>query len=424
MNKQLVLSTIMAITLTAAAAPQIEISSSPSLPMPNLAKNSSFETGLKNWRLIKKTDGTGVTSEAAYKGKNCYKIVGDEKTSVGVYQRILFKTPLPAGAPICSSFAMKSEDQDNTLRRPGSAIMVRHTDNSTKYILSPPVPREQHDWILTSLTSFPKKPIKLLTYYFCYYKQYGFSMWDDLTVKAGWVNLKVKVTAKDLKRVRIYGQTQYLVFDSKELKNGTSSFAKDIKVYPMGGYCVETIDTSGIISRKFYPEDSKNTGKDSILPRFNEEQIVQGDKLTCEFKNPASGSEKVYLDFNVRSNNKNIRNIAGWSSGALKIKLNGKAVNPDRLVGRKVFFTRSNGKVGKVGKDSFIAFFSPWCFSIDTENPYCPVDIEGRNPFKYVLDISNLVKPGKNVLEFFNRIRKNPRYKSNVYISSAKVLKK
>jgi hypothetical protein len=415
--------------IMATAAPQIEVSSTPTLPMPNLAKNSSFEEGIKSWRPGKaKTPGTGVVSEGAHSGKNCYKIAGDEKSSVNLSQRITFKPPLPAGAPICSSFAMMSEEQDNSLQRPGPSIRAYHPDKTATYILSPPVPRESHDWIMTSCTSFSKKPANSILYYFCYYKQCGFSLWDDLVVKAGWVNLKIKVDGKNLKQVKVYGQLQHLIFESGALKAGTNSYKKQLKVYPMGGYCVEVTDASGAVSREFYPKDSKITktanGGVSIMPRLKEEKIKQRAKLICKFQAPVSKDKKVCLNFNVRSCTKKINNLAGWSAGALKIKLNGKPVNPNRLIGRKVRFTRSNGRAGHIGTDSFLAFYSPWVFSIDTESPYCPVDVKDRNPFNYVLDITNLVQPGENVLEFSNNIKISPVSKVNLYLSDAEIFTK
>jgi hypothetical protein len=319
---------------------------------------------------------------------------------------------------------MKSEDQDHELSRPGLSIRIYHPDKTADYIPAPPVPLDSHDWLVTSAAYLSDKPVSSMAYYLYYYKQDGFSLWDNLVVKAGWVDLKIKVTGENLKQVKIYGQVQYLVFDSGDLKPGTKSFEKQIKVYPMGGYCVEVSDENAI-SCQFYPEDSKNSkianNGISIMPRFAEEKIEQDGKLTCKFKAPEKKGEKTCLEFSVRSCTKAIRNLAGWSTGALKIKLNGKAVNPNRLIGREARFTRSNGRSGHIGSDSFIAFYSPWCFSIDAESPYCPVDVKDQNPFKYTLDISDLVKPGENILEFSNHARKYPKYKVNLYLSDAEI---
>ena len=417
---------LSAVTLNAAP---IEISSEPALPTPNLAKNSSFEEDVRFWEKAKKTTPeTGIVSEGAYNGTKCYRISGDEKSNIYILQTIRFNPPLPAGAPVCSSFVMKSDGQDRTMMRPCASIQTFHPDKTNEYLRGPLLPLDSHDWLLSKKTFFLKKPLKLLRYCFCYYQQSGFSLWDALVVKVGWVKLNVKVAMKGLKRVKVYGELQYLVFDSGNLKPGTGSLEKSLNVYPMGGYCVEATDASGKITRKFYPKDSKNArtvnGGTSLMPHFNEEKIAQKDKLICEFKAPDSKDKKICLGFDVRSCAKNIKCVAGWSTNALKIKLNGKPVNPERLVGRKTTFTRSSGAVGNVGKDSFAAFYSPWSFSLDVDNPYCPVDVKDQNPFKYVVDITDLVKSGKNTIEFSNHARSVAGHKVDLYLSEAEVFTK
>jgi hypothetical protein len=423
MLKQLLLAITICSFTTVKATEQIEISSTPTLPMANLIQNGSFDTGLKPWVIFPKdkiTKDSGVKQATGSKGDNCLQLTGDTKTSIGIKQLVVLKSTLPAGAPICSSFIMKSVEQDNSLTKPSAVIRVYHQDNSASYLTAPPLPNEAHDWLKTGATVFSDKPIKSILYYFCYYKQDGFSQWDDLVIKAGWVKLKVNITAQKLKQVKVYGQLQHLIFDSGILPAGTTNFTKELQVYPMGGYCVETVNTANEVTRKFYPASSapKNnkSGLVSLMPRFNEEQIKQGKTLKLTFNAPKT-KEQICLSFNIRAGCKT--DVAGWSNGALKIKLNGQAVNPERLIGRKQIFTRANGTTGRIGKDSFIAFYAPWCFNIDIENPYCPVDVKDHNPFKYTLDITNLLKPGANRLEFYNNARISPKFKVNLYLSDA-----
>jgi hypothetical protein len=63
----------------------------------------------------------------------------------------------------------------------------------------------------------------------------------------------------------------------------------------------------------------------------------------------------------------------------------------------------ADGRSGNYfGSGKFTVCYAPWAYALTTENRYCPVSKEDKNPFNYKFNITALVKPGKNKITLGN----------------------
>jgi hypothetical protein len=406
----------------------ITVKSEPPLPLPNLVKNASFEEGLQGgWRAAKGAEKNNELSETtAFDGQKACKISGVEKEKPYASQSINLAQAIPAGAPLYFGFASKIEGVNNELTRPGASLSVSYDDAKTAYLKVPPIPFEDHDWVrCENIIPATAKPIKSMAVYLCYYNQNGAAFWDDVVVKAGFVKLNIDVNGEKIKTVRVFNSKTGLVFNSGVIAKTPDTFTKSLDVPGFGAYYVEVENASGAVSGSRYPEneDAPVAVPNSIpvFKKFNTEILNKGqlNKYTVEL--PALDNKNVFLELSARLCHEKMDSVAGYTA-ALSVTVNNTKLSLENLVPPKNEFTMASGKKGNyAGSGIFIVYYSPWVYALTTENLYCPVTKDDKNPFNYKFNITALVTPGKNNITLTNMngiaTQKIPMYIGNCKIT-------
>ena len=408
------------------AAPVITVKSEPPLPLPNLIKNASFEEGLQGgWRAAKGAEKNNeLTETTAFDGKKACKISGVEKEKPNIAQSIKPAEPIPAGTPLYFGFASKIEGINAELTRPGASLAVSYDDGKTGYLRAPPIPFEDHDWTRCEIIGTSEKPIKSMAAYLCYYNQNGAAFWDDVILKAGSVKLNIDVKGEKIKTVRVFNSKTGLVFNSGVIAKTPDTFTKSLNVPGFGAYYVEVENASGAVSGSRYPEneDVPLAGPGLIpLFKFNTEVLDKGQSNKYMVELPELNNKNVFLELSARLCYSKMDSVAGYT-GALSVTVNDTKLSRENLVPPKNEFTMASGKMGNyAGSGMFIVYYSPWVYALSTENPYCPVTKEDKNPFNYKFNITALAKPGKNKITLANMngiaTQKVPMYLANCKIS-------
>jgi hypothetical protein len=384
---------ILISTFTHAVENRIEISSEPALPFPNLVKNGSFPNGSSSWK--KSSDLCNVSNK---EGSESAQISGNKDSKPNISQSIKLEKNIPAGSPVYISLLSRTEDCDTYAKPPQLSCLFYYSNGEKAYLPTPFIPVEPHDWVKCERVIKNKYPVKAISLSLCYYNQTGKSYWDDITIKAGNTKLNCNITGKDIKQVKIFSSIEGLIYESKILP-GVDSYKKSLEVPGYATYYVQLETSSGEILGKRYPENENVPQKstaDSItlFKRFDSEVIGSGQKRSYSAELPDITSKNVFLEVTARLDS--LKEVAGFTP-ALVIEVNGQKLTVKDLHKRKERFTRSCGAVSNVmGAGLFIVYYSPWFYSLNADNKYCPVDIPDMNPFIYKFKINGLVKPGKN----------------------------
>ena len=107
----------------------------------------------------------------------------------------------------------------------------------------------------------------------------------------------------------------------------------------------------------------------------------------------------VLLVLKARAQNPDL----GGCTGFLQIKVNGKVLTMDQVKERKARFTMAQGfDIPTVQGGAFTLYYAPNFNPIPEDNGYYPVDLPWNDPFTFKLDLTKLVKEGKNVITFTN----------------------
>jgi len=407
------------------AEPVVTVSSEPPLPLQNLVKDSSFEESSPYWDgskgLAKNNEFVETTQ---FSGKKSYKISGDVKEKPYVLQQIFLPEAIPAGTPMYIGVASKAEGIDPTLTKPTVALHVESTggaDSKGTYVSTPPIPGEDHDWTWCELTGKTTQPVKSMSLVLCFYNQKGCSFWDDVIIKIGAVKLNVEVKGQKLKQVRVFNSKTGLVFDSGVMANQPDAFAKSLTAPGFGAYYVEAEDASGAVAGSRYPENEDSPAAMSpdsipVFKRFNAEIFNKPARESYTVELPDLNNKEVFLDLSARLGG--VETVAGFTS-ALWVAVNDTALNVSNLMPPKNDFTMSCGQVANYfsADGMFIVYYAPWEYALSTENVYCQVSKENKNPFKYKFNITPLVKPGKNKITLGNGHQKAPMFIANCKVS-------
>ncbi|MBE6379455.1 MAG: hypothetical protein E7047_00815 [Lentisphaerae bacterium] len=421
MLKQLFTAGLAAAAFSAMAAAEITVSSTPALPAQNLLKNASFEDGkLAPWRPFGGTvaiDGATQTD-----GANSFKIVGDPAKSPGLSQYIRpADIPLKAKDLYYIKFKAKNTGCDIDKRPGGVAWQAVYSDGTKpSYMRTPELPREDYDWTEFEMVNTIPHDLKTATFYLCYYKQEGEQWFDEVVFQGGSTELTLNVKGDDVKQVVVLHSQTGKILDEKVADN---SFSKTIKVPAFGSYEVIAIDSNGVRTSKLYPEnvDVNTAVKNNNIPlTLVKRMLIPFSKAeTFNIELPADiAGKKVYLDFTGRIDQ--LTTMAGFTAG-VKIKVNSKQCGAKELIkpankattssGSDLIFARSAG---------YVLYYSNASYNISEDNHYCPVTLKDRNPFNFRLDVTQLVKPGMNKIEFINPFA--AKYPRTIAIENAQVV--
>jgi hypothetical protein len=404
----------MAMTvITLSAAPNIEVSSTPKLPLKNAIINGSFEKGFDGW----KTKGTGcsIIKKNTYDGLAALKISGSIKEKNYVLTKIYFKNPLPANTPVYIGFASRAK---NTEIKSGAACL--EIAGARKRWIRLPVPNEPHSWVWSEKIIKTPFECRKLALHFRHCNAEGDFLIDKVVVKYGKTLLKAKVTEKATE-IKFFHNKTGMIFQSEKLTG--KPFEKETSVPAFGSYYVEVEKADGSICGKRYPEElnkplpSKSNCL-SIFKHFDTILVSADNPRIITFNIPENFEKKAVLKFLARFDCKALC-VAGYSP-ALKIKINGKAVTAKNLLSKNNTFIRANGKTGIwVAGNSVVIFYSPYFMTLTNDNVYCPIN--KKNPFEYEFNIAGMIKTGKNTITFSN-IRRDQKTALKILIKDCQVL--
>ena len=412
----------MAVIATAVAEPVIKITSDKPIQQDNLVKNGGFEENLKFWnKLPAKSDGSQFSFDKMEGtiGEHSLQIKGDPSQQRGAFQRINFNPPLAAGEPMFLTMRIKKNGCDFENKKYGSIALhaswdkasLKQGEASSKYLPTFEFIQEDHDWVYRyHEIPVQPKPITSMVLYLCYYNNEGYCAFDDICLYRGTCNATIEVTGDDAREISVYHSIRGRLLNEKL----TGSAVRKLEVPAYGALAVAVTGADGKVTWKQYPEDVDGnvTASENVIPLgaikryfMPEEQKIQ--KFT--FDKPAvPAGKKAYLEFLARANGPR---LAGHAP-ILSVSVNGKTMTEKQIVKPFKEFTSSTGKIYRVnGRNSYLVFYSPACFAIDTENTYCPASVPSRNPFEFKVDISDFLQEGSNTITFSNTAGFNPKYK-------------
>ena len=370
----------------------------------NYVKNPSFEEKA-NWKeyaskLVEgkweKTDITGLyTDEEKFSGKFSYKIKGQRGINAGISQDINFDKPVSPGNYIYLTYRIKTDNITNEGGNVGVSICAYFSDGSSSY-LPISIPKAKYRWDEIRQKYLLEKELKGLTLYCLYYNQEGESYYDDifLTIPEK-TKMKYNVKGDDLKRIKIYGEDGK-IFDTGDLKKGTSEYNGEIEVLGIGNYLFEVEDYKGDIYRKIYPEKKTET----IVPMLDKEIIEIGERRIYRFDFKKEEDKKYIIELKARLSSEKIS--FGGHSSSLIIFVNGEKVKIERIIDRKEKFTMADGRICSTGNDIFTVYYAPGFYIHPEDNGYFPVDILENDPYKFKFDITDLLRDGKNEIMIVN----------------------
>ena len=399
------------------AAVEINVSSEPALPAVNLLKNASFEEDkIKPWSNI--GGNLEIVVDDKFSGNKAAKFTGASDKSPNLWQKINI-SHVKAGDPLYVRFAAKNVGCDPDKKPAAMAWQGSMLNGKRQYLPGVILPREEYDWaVFESVTPAPGD-MRDITFYLCYYKQEGNQFYDDIYIQGGSTELKINVKGENLASIKVRHSVNGTVF-CEAIKG--NEFSKTLKVPYFGSYAVEVTDKDGVRTSMLYPEnvDANRSGK-NIVP------LTPGKRISIASNKPESFNvelpadlkgKKVFMEFSARCHQGG--QVAGYT-GMLKVIVNGKLCRADELVkplnrcktanGSEMIFARNTG---------YVVYYSNACYSISEDSRYCPVSLEDRNPFNFKLDITRLVKPGKNSIKLENTLQ--ARMKKNIYVDNPVVV--
>ena len=237
---------------------ELEVSSSPSLPIPNMLRNGGFEEGLPPWGTRTK-EGVALSKEKAHGGANSIRVVV-EKRSEG---KSLYCTggaltrPLKAGGTyILDGWVNASPEVDNcggTYYGAGLSMSVfdakwersdrcrayTHGKNQWVHLVSGPLTIP--DWKVSAEVSAS------ISY------AHGTAYFDDIRLAEAYAELSVHARSQGLAQVLVEDEAGRLVFDSGRLPDKTDSFAASVRVLSPHRYLVHALNRSGEVKTVRYP---------------------------------------------------------------------------------------------------------------------------------------------------------------------------
>ncbi len=384
----------------------ITVTSEPPLPLQNLIKDSSFEESNRNWNPCPQfAKNSEIAEDVAFSGKKSYKISGGEKEKPYGLQKICLPESIPAGTPMYVGVASRIVGMDSELKRPAVSLCLDCADGKSNYVKTLSIPNEDHDWTWCELISVTAQPAKSISAYLCFYNQKGTAFWDDVIVKIGSVKLNIDVNGQKIRKVRVFNSKTGLIFNSGIIAKEPEVFTKSLEVPGFGVYYVEIEDVSGTITGIRYPENENSavaiSGSIPVFKRFKAEVLNKDQRENYAIELPELDNKNVFLELSVRLNNGGDA-VTGYTS-ALSVVINNTSLSLANLFPPKNEFTMASGKSGNYfSSGKFIVYYAPWEYALTTENPYCQVTKEDRNPFNYKFNITALVKPGKNIITLGN----------------------
>ena len=413
---------IIAAAASGFAAPEITIKSTPELPGKNLISTSDFSKGvLGSWSVntpanrkfasIDKTEGVG--------DKMSMKLAGNVASSPNLYHRLRPAVPFKAGEPYYIRYYAKRVGS-NPKYRSGGSLAFTMNNGKYKYAQVPEHNAGDSDWAEYDYNGVIPADSKYGTLYMCYYKQTGYTLYDNVEFRHGWAELDISVKGKGLQAIVVRNSVTGTVL--KEKING-SEYNKTVKVPAFGSNSVEVLDRTGEVTGKLYPEnvDSNVAASDKIIPLTPVKRVIVPAKTTESFTvaMPAMAGKKAYLCFTARLNKKS--GIAGYTN-ALKVKVNGKVLGMNNVVkpGKVIVLKGTPNKKANIanGSSNFIVFYSNVSAPIPQHNRYCPTSVENGNPFDFKLDVTKQLEEGLNTVDFQSGVflKETKLYLENLHI--------
>ena len=385
------------------AAPEISVSSIPELPGKNLIGESTFARGvLGSWSMNNKSfsDLISVDKNSGWGDNTALKITGDPARSPNVYHRLRMQMPFKAGEPYYIRYYSKRSGAAPTMRNGGSLAFMPVGGGKYRYAQVPEHVAGDCDWAEYEYNDVIPVDSQYGTFYFCFYKQQGFALYDNVEFRTGWAELDIAVKGGGLQQIVVRNSVVGTVL--KERIKG-SEYSKKVKVPTFGSNSVEVLDRTGEVTGKLYPAniDANVAASDTVVPLTPVKRVIiearKSDSFT--FALPAFTGKKVYLAFKGRLQRKS--GPAGYTN-ALKVKVNGKSLGLAQVVKPgKVIALKNNPakKVNIANNNGYVLFYSNTFAAIPAHNNYCPVSFESHDPFDFKLDITKQVEEGLNVID-------------------------
>lgn len=241
---------------------EINVSSTPALPISNMLPDADFGKDAAAWRGNSK-DGAGLSMETAPNGKSSFRVsIGKSesgKTRTMHCQSERFKRPLIPGQTYIAGIWMNAGgDLDNSGGiHHGAGVIFSVYDKSWK--------RKAQCQALSNGSGervhLVSKPLTIpdwgavIQFHAGVFYAFGTATFDSPTLTEAYVKLDFQVKSRDLLQVIVEDEAGRIVFDSGELTPGTSRFAKSIDVLSPYRYSVRAINRNGRVALKNYPAD-------------------------------------------------------------------------------------------------------------------------------------------------------------------------
>ena len=399
MKKSIVLMCMLAVFCSAA---EITLSSISSVPVGNYATNGDIEKSNVGWKPMSGSEGNVKVLEYE-PGNHCLQFIGDPEKKIGVVRYFSFAEPLPKGAKMFVQARVKKTGTiADSKKLPGFSADMKFVNGGHSYVnFVGYLPVEDNDWATFNFVGEVMGESKNASFYIAFYNQTGEMLVDDIKVFFGKQKLNVKAKGKEMKRIVIRNSVDGVVASEDVSGNELN---KEYEVPTYGGNCVEIMEGDGTVTRRLFPSNvDANSGiAEGAIPLtpINRVIIPLYNSLSFDVNLPAFAGKKVYLNYEGYIQHVNL----GGYANAFTIAVNGNLLSDANWAGAFNNFKLKTGsstqKVFNKGK-----IILPYCnavYPISKENNMYPPNVENFNPFVHRIDVTSLVKEGKNTIEIVN----------------------
>jgi len=239
---------------------EIAVSSSPSLPMPNMLRNGSFEEGFSPWA-TRAVDGVQLSENKVHNGnKSLFITVEKGKDGKSLYCTggQLTRQLKAEEAYILSGWVNASPEVSNCGSKYCGAglTMSVYDEKWKKKDFCRVFTYGKNEWthIVSGVLKVPDwyKNVEIsasISY------ADGTAFFDDIRLTEAYAELTLTVRSRNIIQVLVEDETGRIVFDSGRLADSTDYFSKSIRVLSPYRYFIRAVNRSGTFRTVCYPED-------------------------------------------------------------------------------------------------------------------------------------------------------------------------
>lgn len=394
----------------------------------NCIANGDFSKELENWSVMQGWENNIMfDATEGYQAPGCIKLVADNTHPVFVVNQI--KANFKKGDELLIRFACKKKNTDIDGRAERVTAMAILGNGGRWSIPMPNILNEDHDWAQYETRAVCPDDVRSIAITAEYRNPEGMVYFDDFFVCAGKRELDLHAYCNKMQKVNVRNSVDGLIYT----KNIADTNLEDkIEVPAFGSYCIEVIDSDNNKFSRLFPDnfDANVPVSQAVFPitpikRLKLKPNIPADEFPIMLEKMPRTFQRAFLVFDARiflGADASSDGGIGGHTVCLKVDVNGIQLNEKNMVTPKPEVIFSTGHTGSsYGTSGYSLYYCTTMCPLDVENRYCPVNYDNMDPFHFVLDITDLLKKGKNVVSLKNTYRTNAANNFDVCVENARI---